>query len=87
MNCYPNPFNPTTVISYQLSAFSEVELTVYNVLGQKVRSLYSGKLSAGMHKLEWNGRNDAGERLGSGIFFVNLRAAGRQQTVKAVLLR
>lgn len=87
LNCYPNPFNPSTVISYQLSAFNEVELTVYNVLGQRVRSLYSGKLPAGMHKLEWNGRNDAGERLGSGIFFVNLRAAGRQQTVKAVLLR
>lgn len=87
LNCYPNPFNPSTVISYQLLAFSEVELTVYNLLGQKVRSLYAGKLPAGMHRMEWNGRNHAGERLGSGVFFVNLRAGGQQQTVKVVLLR
>jgi flagellar hook assembly protein FlgD len=54
MQNYPNPFNPKTAIGYQLSAVSTVELSIYNLLGQKVATLVSGKQAAGQHQIEWD---------------------------------
>lgn len=69
---YPNPFNPQTTITYHLPQTAEVELSVYNILGQKVRVLVSGHQSAGSHSVIWDGRNTAGQRVPSGIYFYRL---------------
>ncbi len=65
---YPNPFNPSTTIHYGLPSSSNVELSIYNSLGQKVRTLYSGIQNAGQQRIVWNGRNDNGAPVSSGIY-------------------
>jgi hypothetical protein len=64
---YPNPFSPATVIRYRLSNGIEVELAIYNVHGQRVRTLVSGRQEAGYHEAQWDGRNEAGARVASGV--------------------
>jgi hypothetical protein len=75
---YPNPFNPTTVISWQLAVGSQVELTIYNLLGQEIRKLVNAKQPAGFHKIEWDGKDDDGREVSSGIYFYMLKAGGRR---------
>jgi len=70
---YPNPFNPTTTIAFGLKTAAHVELEVYNILGQRITRLASGNMTAGVHELRWNGRNDNGVPLNSGIYFYQLR--------------
>jgi hypothetical protein len=72
---YPNPFNPSTTIEYQLPQRSEVKLVVYNTLGQRVRTLLNQSVEAGYHKLVWDGRNDAGQRVASGIYIYRFSAS------------
>ena len=85
---YPNPFNPSTAISYKLSAFSNVTLKVYDVLGRELRALADGeRQSAGKHSLRWDGTNQRGERVGSGIYYYRLTTDNGTQTKKAVCLR
>ena len=80
---YPNPFNPATIISYQLSALSEVELSVYNIIGQKVAILVSEKQNAGSYQIEW----DAGG-FASVIYFYRLQTdGGFVQTRKLMLIK
>ncbi len=79
---YPNPFNPTTLISYQLPAASEVELSVYNLIGQKVATLVSDRQNAGLHQLEWIAAG-----LASGIYYYQLKAGTFQQVKKMILLK
>ena len=80
---YPNPFNPTTVISWQLAVGSHVDLSIYNILGQKVVTLVSGKQKAGSHSVEWNAMGFA-----SGIYFYRLKSdAGFFQSKKLLLLK
>jgi len=83
---YPNPFNPTTTIAFELPVAGDVRMTVFNLLGQKVRTLHSGWLSAGTHSLDWDGRSDGGEAA-SGVYFYRLSAEGFNQSRKMVLLR
>ena len=80
---YPNPFNPTTVINYQLPAVRQVELSIYNILGQKVSTLVNRKQKAGSYKVEWDASGFA-----SGIYFYHLSTdKGDIKTRKLVLLR
>ncbi len=80
---YPNPFNPKTAISYQLPAFSEVELSIFNILGQKVKTLVSKKQPAGNYKVEWDAAG-----FSSGIYFYVISTDnGFMQTRKLVLLK
>ncbi|MCK4815513.1 T9SS type A sorting domain-containing protein, partial [bacterium] len=79
---YPNPFNPKTIINYELPTTLNVDLSVYNLLGQKVATLVSGKQSAGHHQVEWN----AGD-LPSGVYYYILKAGGFHDVKKMVLLR
>jgi hypothetical protein len=71
---YPNPFNPSTTISFDIPVSSSVTLRVFNVIGQEVRTLVQGTLSQGRHDVVWNGLDDAGRALASGIYFYNLNA-------------
>ncbi len=72
---YPNPFNPETAISYQLSAFSDVELAVYNLLGQKVRTLVQARQPAGRYEVKWDGRDEAEREVSSGVYIYRLRVS------------
>ena len=79
---YPNPFNASTLISYELPQTGEVILTIYNVLGQKVRIYKPGRQSAGSYSIIWDGRNQGGSLVGSGIYFYRLEAGGNFNRVR-----
>ncbi len=79
---YPNPFNPSTVISYHIPIISDVELSIYNLLGQKVKMLVTEKQSAGHHTFEWDAREFA-----SGVYYYRIEAGEFQDVKKMILLR
>ena len=84
---YPNPFNPTTNISYGLSVDSHVAVNIYNVKGQKVRTLINEKQQAGYHKILWNGHDDSNRKTTSGIYFYEMWVEESDYTsVKKMLL-
>ena len=83
----PNPFNPETRISYYLPEGCEVKLTVYDILGRRVKTLCEGYQDAGMKRVTWDGRDDQGDQLGSGIYFYRLQAGKFSQTQKMTLLK
>ena len=84
---YPNPFNPTTSISYQLSAIAPVTLKLYDMLGREVTTLVNEIGQPGRHTAIWNGKNDRGETVSSGIYLYQLRAGTSVLTRKMVLLK
>ncbi len=70
---YPNPFNASTQINFRLMKSSDVKLEIYNILGQKVRSVIDENMASGEHHVIWDGRNDSGEPVSSGIYFYRLQ--------------
>jgi hypothetical protein len=84
---YPNPFNPETIIQYDLPIGHEVEIVVYNILGQKVRTLLEEYQKAGRHRVLWDGRNEKGKEVSSGIYLYRIKTSEFSQTKKMVLLR
>jgi hypothetical protein len=88
---YPNPFNPSTTIAFDIPGVSgekqHVEVTVYDIRGRRVRTLIDSDLEPGSHKLHWNGRNDRGESVPSGIYLYALRAGGEVYTRKMMVLK
>jgi hypothetical protein len=84
---YPNPFNPETAISFSLPEKASVSLVVYNVFGQKVRGLVSAILPAGSYKVTWDGTDDQGHRLASGLYFCRLSTGENTSTSKMVLMK
>jgi hypothetical protein len=82
---YPNPFNPSTTIYFGLPQSQEVRLAVYNVLGREVKELLNGYVEAGRHNLEWNGTDNAGKPVVSGIYFCALQAGPIRLVRKMVL--
>jgi len=84
---YPNPFNPTTAISYQLSGSSHINLTVYDGLGQKVRTLVNKIQQSGTHRVFWDGRNDSGQALPTGVYLYHIHGFGFSDTKKCILLK
>jgi hypothetical protein len=84
---YPNPFNPTTTISFELPRKSVVTLDVFNVVGQKVTTLVDGTLPAGEHTAVWDGLDESGNRVASGIYFYRVHAGAFSSTKKMLLLK
>ncbi len=84
---YPNPFNPTTQIGYILSKNGFVELDVYNIMGQRVRSLVNDYRQAGTYKIIWDGRNESGTLVQSGVYFYQLKTADNIVTKRMVFLK
>ena len=83
---FPNPFNPATTIQYALPQAADVELTVYNLVGQPVRTLVAEHQSAGHYAVEWDATNDSGHSLSSGMYFYRLQAGEEFLEVKKMLL-
>jgi hypothetical protein len=83
----PNPFNPTTTIGYAIAHDGEVSLVVYDVRGRRVRVLVAERQRADMYKVTWDGMNEAGQRVASGVYFYKLVAGKFTQTRKMVLLK
>ncbi len=84
---YPNPFNPTTVIRYHLRERAKVSLLVYDLSGALVRTLVASVLQAGAHEAHWNGLNDAGQAVTTGVYVYRLESGNGAQTRKMLLLR
>jgi len=84
---YPNPFNPETQISFNLNKSGHVKLAVYNMLGQKVRTLLDKEQQAGQHRVTWDGTNDSGKKLCSGIYYYRLEMGQNHATRKMLLLK
>jgi len=84
---FPNPFNPNTRIRFALPAETQLRLTVFNVLGQKVRQLADGIYPAGTHDIVWDGKNDQGTRVGSGMYFYRFESDVFNQTRKMLLIK
>ena len=83
---FPNPFNPSTSIPFNLKKYGFVDLSIYNVLGQKVKTLISGHYSEGSHTVTWNARNDSGEQVGAGIYIYQLRHESQIESNKMLLI-
>ncbi|MCD6249410.1 MAG: T9SS type A sorting domain-containing protein [candidate division Zixibacteria bacterium] len=84
---YPNPFNPATTISYSLSERAEVEIAIFNVLGQRVATLTEGLQSAGEHMVVWNGIDESGRVVATGVYFYRISAGENVSTKKMLLLK
>lgn len=84
---YPNPFNTQTVITYRLPQASPVILSIYNLLGQEVKTLVDERQQAGSHQVCWQGEDAQGEAVASGVYFCRLQVAGYTETNKMILLR
>jgi aminopeptidase N len=84
---YPNPFNAGTTLRYRLDKEAEVRLEVFNIAGQKVATVASGRQGPGSYTVRWNGRDDSGRTVGSGVYSCRLTAGERQASRKMLLLR
>jgi Subtilase family/FlgD Ig-like domain len=87
INNYPNPFNPTTEVVYSLPFNSEVSLKVFDLLGREVITLVKGYRPAGIHRVTWNGEDEQGNRVSSGVYFYRLQTNIQSLTRKMLLLR
>lgn len=84
---YPNPFNPTTIIEYALPKDTRVKITIYNILGQKVKTLVDEFQSAGHKRIVWDSKNDKGHEVASGIYFYKIKAGEFTDSKKMVILK
>ena len=84
---YPNPFNPATIIPVSVAAgVDDVDLTIYNVLGQPVRQVWNGPLAVGEHRLTWDGRDAEGQAVAAGVYLYRLQADDQIRLRKMVKL-
>ena len=84
---YPNPFNPTTNISFSVHNPGLVKVDIYNLKGQKVKSLLNDNLHVGKHNLAWNGKDESGRNVASGIYFTKIKTELGVKTIKMVLMK
>ena len=84
---YPNPFNPETTIEFDVARAGKVKLAVYNVLGQQIRILSNSQLNPGSYRVKWDGTNDSGEAVSSGIYFLRMSAGSFTQHRRMLLMK
>ena len=84
---YPNPFNPTTKIDFSLPRSDDVTVTIYNLMGQQIKVLMNSNLEYGYHTVTWNGLDQLGRQVASGVYFSELRTRNFRQTKKMLLLK
>jgi hypothetical protein len=86
-NIYPNPFNPSTTISFSLPIRSQVDLSVYNILGNKIATLENKIFERGLHHKTWNGKDNNGVNVGSGVYFCKMKSENFLQVEKLTILK
>jgi hypothetical protein len=86
-NAYPNPFNPTTNIQFNIAKNENVRLVVFNILGQKIKTLVNGEMKAGSYTATWNGKDEFGTSVASGIYFYRLESQSFNSTKKMILMK
>ena len=85
---YPNPFNPSTTIKYDLPKETRVKLEIYDILGQRIKTLINNEQqTAGFYQLQWNGKNDFGVPVATGVYFYRIKADNFIKTKKMILLK
>jgi photosystem II stability/assembly factor-like uncharacterized protein len=84
---YPNPFNPTTTLRFDLPEVSDVTLSIYNMLGQKVKTFNMQSIPAGYHAIKWNGKNDHNQSVSGGVYIYKLQSRKEMQMRKMILLK
>ncbi len=84
---YPNPFNPTTTIKFNVAKAGQVKVIVYDILGREVKTLFNEETHVGFHTVEWNGTNNYGNKVATGLYFYQLKAGAVQLTRKMILLK
>ena len=84
---FPNPFNPTTTITFAVPKAGDVTLAIYNLRGRLVRTLAEGPLAAGRHKIVWDGNDSRGQRVASGIYVYRLETNEFAESKKLILTR
>jgi flagellar hook assembly protein FlgD len=84
---FPNPFNPSTTIVFSLPRTGQATLAIYNPSGQKIRELVSGAITAGNHSMQWDGRDDKGKIVSSGVYITRLRMGAMTASQSMLLLK
>ncbi len=84
---YPNPFNPETTISYSLKTDSDVDITIYNVKGQKVKTIVKGSRTKGNHSVVWSGEDNSGNSVSSGVYFCRIETDNASSLRKMLLIK
>jgi hypothetical protein len=84
---YPNPFNGETKIPFKLSRSIKAEISIYDITGEKLRTVFNGKRGFGAYVVSWNGKNDNGDLLPSGIYFIVMQSNNAFQVQKAVFVK
>jgi len=84
---YPNPFNPETTISFELPVKGKIELSIFNIRGQKITTLINKEINRGTHSIVWNGEDENGKSVPSGVYFYKLNAKGKSITKKMILMK
>jgi flagellar hook assembly protein FlgD len=83
----PNPFNPSTVIAYEIGAPGRVDIVIFDANGRRIRTLVSENRNTGSWTTQWDGRDESGQVVASGIYFCKMNAQGFESTQKMVLLK
>lgn len=84
---YPNPFNPNTIVRFEIPQSDWVKLEIFNILGQKVKTLVDEYKNAGPHSVIWNGANSSGRQVATGVYFTRLSSGQKTEVKKMLLLR
>jgi hypothetical protein len=87
LNSYPNPFNPSTKINFAIPEASSVKIKVYDILGTEIKTLFDNKISAGEYSISWNGTDNNGKILNSGVYLITMEAENFHKTIKTILLK
>ena len=84
---YPNPFNPETYVEFSILADSEVLLSIYNIKGQLVKTLLDSNITKGPHRIIWDGKNESGQNVSSGIYYCRLKSDKQESIIKMILIK
>lgn len=87
LNSYPNPFNPSTKINFTIPEATFIKITVYDILGKEINTLFKEEISAGEYSISWHGTDNNGKILNSGVYFITMEARGFQKTIKTILMK
>ncbi|MEA3286046.1 MAG: lamin tail domain-containing protein [Candidatus Marinimicrobia bacterium] len=84
---FPNPFNPQTTIRYELSETAPIEITIYDIKGQKINSLIHGEQPPGVYNIQWSGKTDLGKQVSTGVYFAHFKTKDASQIIKMTYLK